>query len=230
MVARSQVPRWSCAVLRMNAGSLMETPVCYLTYPQSVAGPPWRLETATYGPFQHRHFEDRASLLATIEEELSLRHGEASCEGRQSTEDLWSKDEDETTVAEAQVQVASFDDHGPRQKDVQMSATPVQAQKADKAQKLSRKQRKKIRLESETSVKPQASPKSRAAASPKAKAAVPSPKMAPEQMDIDVESLDKRKCGGIIGSSKLKSKKQRRKEQRRSIQVKKTQMKKKGNY
>ncbi|CAK9106598.1 unnamed protein product [Durusdinium trenchii] len=104
--------------------------------------------------------------------------------------------------------------HASVQKDVQMSATPVQAQKADKAQKLSRKQRKKIRLESETSVKPQASPKSRAAASPKAKAAVPSPKMAPEQMDIDVE----------------KSKKQRRKEQRRSIQVKKTQMKKKGNY
>lgn len=29
----------------------------YLTCPESVAGPPWRLETATFGPFVHRHFE-----------------------------------------------------------------------------------------------------------------------------------------------------------------------------
>ena len=35
--------------------------------------------------------------------------------------------------AHSSQEVASFDDHGPRQKDVQMSATPVQAQKADKA-------------------------------------------------------------------------------------------------
>ena len=29
----------------------------YLTCPESVAGPPWRLETATFGPFVHRHFK-----------------------------------------------------------------------------------------------------------------------------------------------------------------------------
>ena len=53
-------------------GSLLTTPVCYLTCPESVAGPPWRLETATYGPFVHRHFEDKASLLAAVLEETKL--------------------------------------------------------------------------------------------------------------------------------------------------------------
>lgn len=53
-------------------GSLITTPICYLTCPDSVAGPPWRWETATFGAFGHRHFQDKASLVATVQEEMKL--------------------------------------------------------------------------------------------------------------------------------------------------------------
>ncbi|CAE7321431.1 unnamed protein product, partial [Symbiodinium pilosum] len=39
------------------AGALVTTPIRYLTCPESVAGPPWRLETSTFGDFRHQHFE-----------------------------------------------------------------------------------------------------------------------------------------------------------------------------
>ncbi|CAL1172093.1 unnamed protein product [Cladocopium goreaui] len=93
--------------------------------------------------------------------------------------------------------------------DVKMA--PVKTEKAPKAPKPSKKDRRKQRAAHPVAAKPvEKSPK----ASPKAKASPPgSPTMKPE-MEVDVE----------------KSKKQRRKEQRRTIQVKKTQMKQKGNY
>ncbi|CAE7296664.1 unnamed protein product [Symbiodinium natans] len=53
------------------AGALVTTAIRYLTCPQSVAGPPWRLETSTYGDFKQQHFEDPSSLLALIAEDLS---------------------------------------------------------------------------------------------------------------------------------------------------------------
>jgi len=52
-------------------GALVTTPIRYLTCPQSVAGPPWRLETSTFGDFKHLHFEDKASLIALVREDLS---------------------------------------------------------------------------------------------------------------------------------------------------------------
>ncbi|CAJ1331840.1 unnamed protein product [Effrenium voratum] len=52
-------------------GSLVTTPVSYLTCAESVAGPPWRFETSTFGPFAQRHFEDKATMVATISEEIN---------------------------------------------------------------------------------------------------------------------------------------------------------------
>ncbi|CAE7666877.1 SLC16A13 [Symbiodinium sp. CCMP2592] len=53
------------------AGALVTTPIRYLTCPESVAGPPWRLETATYGDFKQQHFQESTSLMALIAEDLS---------------------------------------------------------------------------------------------------------------------------------------------------------------
>jgi len=53
------------------AGALVTTPIRYLTCPESVAGPPWRLETATYGDFKQQHFQESSSLMALIAEDLS---------------------------------------------------------------------------------------------------------------------------------------------------------------
>jgi pimeloyl-ACP methyl ester carboxylesterase len=53
------------------AGALVNTPIRYLTCPESVAGPPWRLETSTYGPVSHSYFSDKESLLKLIVDEMS---------------------------------------------------------------------------------------------------------------------------------------------------------------
>jgi len=52
-------------------GALVNTPIRYLTCPQSVAGPPWRLETATCGAFSHSHFEDKSTMLKLVMEEMT---------------------------------------------------------------------------------------------------------------------------------------------------------------
>eukprot|EP00434_Breviolum_minutum_P000679 symbB.v1.2.000595.t1/scaffold26.1/size418576/10 len=194
------------------SGSLLTTPVCYLTCPESVAGPPWRLETATYGPFVHRHFEDKASLLAAPA--MVKRHvkgGKAMKKfgGQKSKSQPWKvKSVIQKATAKSEVTTTPK----PTKPDVKMAPA-----KAEKASKLSKKDRRKQRAEAvkmgERSPKatPQASPKAKIASPPKTPAG--SPKMIPE-MEVDAE----------------KTKKQRRKDQRRNIQVKKTQMKKKGNY
>merc|ERR1712192_8277 len=51
-------------------GALVNTPVRYLTCPESVAGPPWRLETATLGPFSQSHFDSKETLLKLIADEV----------------------------------------------------------------------------------------------------------------------------------------------------------------
>lgn len=47
-------------------GTLVTTPIRYMTCPTSVAGPPWRWETSTFGGFRHAHFTTKDELLKTI--------------------------------------------------------------------------------------------------------------------------------------------------------------------
>jgi len=59
-------------------GLLATVPVRYLTSPTSVAGPPWRYETSTFGHFSHGHFETKEQMLKLIvDETLELSSEEA---------------------------------------------------------------------------------------------------------------------------------------------------------
>eukprot|EP00930_Biecheleria_cincta_P034177 TRINITY_DN23636_c0_g1_i1.p1 TRINITY_DN23636_c0_g1~~TRINITY_DN23636_c0_g1_i1.p1 ORF type:complete len:583 (-),score=122.08 TRINITY_DN23636_c0_g1_i1:231-1979(-) len=51
-------------------GALVKTPIRYLTCAESVAGPPWRLETATFGEFTHQHFDDKAGMIQMVLDEM----------------------------------------------------------------------------------------------------------------------------------------------------------------
>jgi len=51
-------------------GTLVATPIRYLTCPSSVAGPPWRYETSTFGHFSHGHFETKDEMLKMIVKEM----------------------------------------------------------------------------------------------------------------------------------------------------------------
>lgn len=51
-------------------GHLVTTPIRYLTCPQSVAGPPWRHETSTFGQFSHSHFESKDQMLKIIVDDV----------------------------------------------------------------------------------------------------------------------------------------------------------------
>jgi len=52
-------------------GALVTTPIRYLTCPESVAGPPWRLETSTFGAFSHSFIQDKAAMLKLVMEEVA---------------------------------------------------------------------------------------------------------------------------------------------------------------
>lgn len=56
-------------------GTLVNTPIRYLTCAQSVAGPPWRLETSTFGEFTHQHFEDKAGMIKIVLDEMRSING-----------------------------------------------------------------------------------------------------------------------------------------------------------
>jgi len=51
-------------------GHLCTTPVRYLTNPSSVAGPPWRYETSTFGQFSHSHFTTKDEMLKIIVDDV----------------------------------------------------------------------------------------------------------------------------------------------------------------
>lgn len=51
-------------------GALVATPIRYLIAPSAVCGPPWRLETATFGPFSHGAFETNSELVNMVLQEV----------------------------------------------------------------------------------------------------------------------------------------------------------------
>lgn len=51
-------------------GALVTTPIRYLTCASAVTGPPWRLETSTYGPFSHGHFTTKEEMADMVVGEL----------------------------------------------------------------------------------------------------------------------------------------------------------------